>query len=294
MVGALKVPDSAGRIIEIGGTDVLTFAEMIKVYAEVRGLRRYVVPVPVRAPRLFARWVHWITPVHAALAYPIIQGLRSEAVVRDDVARRLFPDLRPEGYETAVRQALANLEEGMLETSWGDSLASTVGDGRLADLATDEDLKILVRQKIVDAQPEHVCAVFSRAGGDQDWLYAEWLWRLRGVVDRLVGGPGFRRSHRDPDTVRVGDALGLLRVATVEPGRLMRLRAEMKMPGRAWLQLEARPQENGRTLLVLTAFMAPKGLPGWLYWYGLHPVHCVIFSGMISEIAARAEAMAGT
>jgi hypothetical protein len=110
----------------------------------------------------------------------------------------------------------------------------------------------------------------------------------------MVGGPGLRRNRRDPDELRVGDALDFWRVEAVEPGRLMRLRAEMKMPGRAWLQLEAKPYENGRTLLVQTAFMAPKGLPGLLYWYGLYPIHGVIFSGMISEIAARAEAMAGT
>jgi uncharacterized protein YbjT (DUF2867 family) len=294
MVAALKVPESAGRIIEVGGADVLTFAEMMKGYAEVRGLRCYVVTVPVRAPRLSAQWVHWITPVHAALAYPIIEGLRSEAVVRDDAARRLFPDIRPEGYETAVRQALANLEEGRVETSWSDSLASTLGDGRLVELTSHEGLKMLVRQKVVDARPEHVWAVFSRLGGEQGWLYADWLWRLRGVVDRLLGGPGFRRSRRDPDEVRVGDALGFFRVEAVEPGHLMRLRSEMKMPGRAWLQLEARPQENGRTLLVQAAFMVPKGLPGLLYWFGLYPIHSVLFSGMISEIAARAEAMAGT
>lgn len=232
--------------------------------------------------------------MHAALAYPIVEGLRNEAVVRDDTAQRLFPSIRPVGYETAVRQALANLEKGQVETTWSDSLASTLGDRRPVKLTTEESPKMMVRQRVVDARPEHVFAIFGRAGGDRDWFHADWLWRLRGVVDRMVGGPGLRRNRRDPDELRVGDALDFWRVEAVEPGRLMRLRAEMKMPGRAWLQLEAKPYENGRTLLVQTAFMAPKGLPGWLYWYGLYPIHGVIFSGMISEIAARAEAMAGT
>ncbi len=294
MVGALEVPESAGRIIEVGGADVLTFAEMMKGYAKVRGVRCNVVTVPLQAPRLSAQWIHWITPVHAALAYPIVEGLRNEAVVGDDTAQRLFPDIRPVGYETAVRQALANLERGQVETTWSDSLASTLGDRRPVKLTTEEGPRMMVRQRVVDARPEHVFAVFGQAGGDRDWFHADWLWRLRGVVDRMVGGPGLRRNRRDPDEVRVGDALDFWRVEAVEPSRLMRLRAEMKMPGRAWLQLEAKPYENGRTLLVQTAFMAPKGLPGLLYWYGLYPIHGVIFSGMISEIAARAEAMAGT
>ena len=291
LVGALEVPESAGRIIEVGGADVLTYGDMMKGYARVRGLRRLLIPVPVLTPRLSAHWVHWMTPVNAGIVYPLIEGLRNEVVVRDDTAKRLFPGIEPVGYDTAVRHALASLGSGQVETRWSDSLASSAGDAPPIELTTEEGLQIERRQQVVDAPPEDVFAVFSRLGGEQGWLYADWLWWLRGVADRLVGGPGFRRGRRDPDEVRVGDALDFWRVEAVEPGRLMRLRAEMKVPGQAWLQFEARPREDGKTLLVQTAFLAPKGLPGFLYWYGLYPFHGPIFGNMIHRIAERSEAL---
>jgi uncharacterized protein YbjT (DUF2867 family)/uncharacterized protein YndB with AHSA1/START domain len=291
LVGALEVPESAGRIIEIGGADVLTYGDMMKGYAQVRGLRRLLIPVPVLTPRLSAHWVHWMTPVNAGIVYPLIEGLRNEVVVRDDTAERLFPDIEPVGYDTAVRRALASLESGQVETRWSDSLASTAGDVPPIELTTEEGLQIERRQQVVDAPPEDVFAVFSRLGGEQGWLYADSLWWLRGVADRLVGGPGFRRGRRDADEVRVGDALDFWRVEAVEPDRLMRLRAEMKVPGQAWLQFEARPRDDGKTLLVQTAFLAPKGLPGFLYWYGLYPFHGPIFGNMIHRIAERVEAL---
>ena len=158
------------------------------------------------------------------------------------------------------------------------------------ELATEQGLQIERRQEVVDAAPEEVYAVFSRLGGENGWLYANWLWWLRGVADRLVGGPGFRRGRRDPKDVRVGDALDFWRVEAVEPGRLLRLRAEMKVPGQAWLQFEAKPLEDGGTHLEQTAFLAPKGLLGFLYWYGLYPFHGVIFGQMLRKLTARAEA----
>jgi uncharacterized protein YbjT (DUF2867 family) len=292
LVRALQVPDSAGRVIEIGGADLLTYGDMMKGYARVRGLRRLLIPVPVLTPHLSAHWVHWMTPVHANIVYPLIEGLRNEVIVRHDTAKTLFPDIEPVGYETAVQRALASLESGQVETRWSDSLASSLGDVKPVELTTEQGLQIERRQQVVDAPPEEVYAVFSRLGGGNGWLYADWLWWLRGVADRLVGGPGFRRGRRDPEQVRVGDALDFWRVEAVEPGRLMRLRAEMKVPGEAWLQFEARPHEDGRTLLVQTAFLAPKGLLGFLYWYGLYPFHGVIFAKMIGRLAGSAEARA--
>jgi hypothetical protein len=246
--------------------------------------------VPALTPRLSAHWVHWMTPVHANIVYPLIEGLRNEVIVHHDTARRLFPDIEPVGYEAAVRQALVGLESGHVETRWSDSLASSLGDVKPVELTTEQGVQIERRQRVVDASPQDVYAVFSRLGGENGWLYADWLWWLRGVADRLVGGPGFRRGRRDPQDVRTGDALDFWRVEAVEPGRLMRLRAEMKVPGEAWLQFEARPMEDGKTLLVQTAFLAPKGLLGFLYWYGLYPVHGVIFGKMIGRLARCAEA----
>jgi hypothetical protein len=145
------------------------------------------------------------------------------------------------------------------------------------------------RQGIVNAESEIVYQVFTGLGGDRGWLYADWMWRLRGVADRLVGGPGLRRGRRDQDEIRVGDALDFFRVEAIEPDRLIRLRSEMVIPGEAWLQFEAQPLPDGQTRLVQTILMAPKGLLGFLYWYGLYPFHGLIFKNLIEAITKRAE-----
>jgi len=289
-VAALNTPESVGRIIEIGGTDVLTYGEMMIGYAEVRGLRRWLLPVPVLTPRLSSYWVHLVTPIPAAIARPLIQGLRNEVVVRDDSARQLFPDVEPIDYRTAVRHALADLDAGSVETAWSDALVTSQGDAAPVALATQQGMIIEQRRRIVTAPADQVYVVFAGLGDRRGWLYANWAWRLRGVIDRLVGGVGLRRGRRDPNDVRVGDAVDFWRVEEVVSERKLRLRAEMKAPGRAWLQFEAQPQSDGRTVLLQTAFFAPKGLFGLLYWYLLYPIHRLIFSGMIRRIAQRAEA----
>jgi uncharacterized protein YbjT (DUF2867 family) len=289
LVSALRTPESAGQVIEIGGADVVSYGDMMKGYARTRGLRRLLIPVPVLTPHLSAHWVNWMTPVNAGIVYPLIEGLRNEVVVRDDSARRLFPDIEPIGYDASLREALAGLETGQVETSWADGLASSCGDVRPVELSSDEGMYIERRQRLVKASPEDVYRTFSGIGGDRGWFYADWLWRLRGMADRLIGGPGLRRGRRHPDEVRVGDALDFWRVEANEPARLLRLRAEMKLPGQAWLQFEAQPYGDGRTLLTQTAFLTPKGLLGLAYWYGLYPLHGAIFGNMIRAIAERAE-----
>jgi uncharacterized protein YbjT (DUF2867 family) len=289
LVAALGTPESAGRVIEIGGADVVSYGDMMKGYARVRGLRRLLIPVPVLTPHLSAHWVNWMTPVNAGIVYPLIEGLRNEVVVRDDTAKHLFPEIAPVGYDAAVRKALASLEAGQVETSWADGLTSSYGDARPVELTSDEGMYTERRQRVVNAAAADVYAIFSGLGGQRGWLYADWLWRLRGIADRLVGGPGFRRGRRHPDNVRVGDALDFWRVEAVEVGRMMRLRAEMKLPGRAWLQFEAQSRSDGRTLLTQTAYLAPKGLLGLAYWYGLYPFHSAIFGNMIRAVAERAE-----
>lgn len=290
LVAALQTPESAGRILEIGGADVLTYGDMIRGYARVRGLRRWLIPVPVLTPRLSSYWVHLVTPVPAAIAQPLIEGLRNDVVVRDDSARRLFPHIRPMGYEAAVRQALANLEAGRVETAWTDAVASSQGDLRPVQLTTQEGLIIERRQRLVQASPEAVFGAFTQLGGATGWLYMDWAWQVRGAIDRLLGGVGLRRGRRDPQAVRVGDAVDFWRVEAVEPDRLLRLRAEMKVPGRAWLEFRVEPRGRSAAVLSQTAFFAPRGLGGLLYWYALYPIHALIFSGLIERLARRAEA----
>jgi uncharacterized protein YbjT (DUF2867 family) len=288
LAAAAQVEASRGRIVEIGGAEVVTYGEMMTIYAEVRGLRRWMLPVPVLTPRLSSYWVNLVTPIPASIARPLIDGLRNENVVRDPSARALFPEIQPVGYRTAVERALAALHAGRIETAWSDALSAARGDAPPVVLTTQEGMIIERRQRVVAAPPEALFRVVTGLGGRRGWLYMNWAWEIRGFVDRMIGGVGLRRGRRDPDRLRVGDALDFWRVEAVEPNRLVRLRAEMKVPGRAWLQFETAPREDGATLLAQTAFFAPKGLMGLLYWYLLYPIHGLIFSGMIERIARRA------
>lgn len=289
LVAALDTPESTGRILEIGGADVLTYGDLLRGYAKARGLRRWLVPVPVLTPRLSSYWVHLVTPVPAAIARPLIQGLRNDVVVRDGLARQLFPQIKLLDYAAAVRLALANLETGQVETAWSDALASSQGDAAPVLLATHEGIILERRQRLVQAPGAVVYGVFTRLGGQTGWLYLNWAWWMRGFLDRLLGGVGLRRGRRDPREVRVGDAVDFWRVEAVEPDRLLRLRAEMKVPGRAWLEFRVEPVDSGRSRLSQTAFFAPRGLAGLFYWYLLYPVHAVIFSGLARQLARQAE-----
>jgi hypothetical protein len=288
LVAALETPESSGQIIEIGGRDVLTYKEMMSTYARVRGLRRLILPVPLLTPRLSSYWVHLVTPIPSTIAQPLIEGLSVEVVVMDDLAQRLFPQIVPVEYETAVRQALSSLEASDVETSWSDALVSSQGDTRPVIFTTQQGMLIEQRQRVVDAPSAAVYAEFAALGGRRGWPAYNWLWRWRGAADRLVGGVGFRRGRRHPLDLRVGDALDFWRVEAVQPGHLVRLRAEMKVPGRAWLQFTAESLGTTRTRLIQTAYFAPKGLVGLAYWYLLYPIHGLIFSRLIRNLAEGA------
>jgi uncharacterized protein YbjT (DUF2867 family) len=288
LVAVLNCPESIGRIIEIGGANILTYGDMMLQYASVRGLQRWLVPVPVLTPRLSSYWVHIVTPIPAVIARPLVEGLRNEVVVRSDDAVKLFPNIRLLTYEEAVRSALIQLEIGEVETAWSDALSSTQGDVAPVILTISEGLIIEKRQIVVNCEPEALYQSFIRLGGEQGWFYMNWAWEIRGLLDRLVGGVGLRRGRRDPENVRVGDALDFWRVESVVKGSLLRLRAEMKVPGKAWLQFHVKPHKEDQTLFSQTAFFAPKGLSGLIYWYSLYPIHRIIFSGLIKKIAERA------
>ena len=290
LTAALENTECRGKVIEIGGTDVFTYGDMMKGYAKVRGLKRALIPVPVLTPRLSSYWVHWMTPVPASITRPLVEGLRNEVIVRDETAQHIFPEISPVDYTTAVERALASLETRQVETRWTDALVSSMGDFSPVVLTTLEGMIIERREVEVQASSPIIYNSFTRLGGEVGWLYFDWAWRLRGALDRILGGVGLRRGRRDPVDIRVGDALDFWRVEAVEEGKLLRLRAEMKVPGKAWLQFEVNPKENGISQLRQTAYFAPKGLFGLLYWYALYPLHGLIFSGLIQELKKLAEA----
>jgi hypothetical protein len=288
LISALQTPASRGKIIEIGAPDIVTYADMMMTYARIRNLRRMIIRVPVLTPRLSSYWVHWITPVSSSAVIPLIEGLRSELLVRDQLARSLFPDIEPIGFETALREALKRTEHGEIETLWSDALASSQGDIKPVYLTEEHGMLLERRHKRVDAQSAAVFRAFCGLGGDRGWPPYNWLWQIRGTMDHLVGGVGMRRGRRHPDHLRQGEALDFWRVEMVEKNQLLRLRAEMKMPGQGWLQFEANNRDDGRTDLVQTAYFASKGISGLLYWYSLYPIHRLIFSRMIDAIARKA------
>jgi uncharacterized protein YbjT (DUF2867 family) len=288
LVSALKVPESIGQVIEIGGPDRLSYADMLSEYAKERNFKRLLIPVPVYTPLLSAYWVHLVTPIHWRIVLPLIQGLNSESLVLDHKAAELFPDIQPQDYKSSLRQALRNIRLGIVETSCRDALVSSAGDLKPYRFSVIEGMMIERRQKLLDLSPEAVFKAYTGIGGERGWLYMDWAWVIRGWMDKIVGGVGLRRGRRHPDELRVGESLDFWRVESITPDRSMLLRAEMKTPGRAWLEFESVPQSDGKTLLKLGAYFAARGLLGFLYWYSLYPIHKFIFDGMIRNLTKRA------
>ena len=269
-------------VVEVGMAP-LTFKAMMETYAAVRGLRRVILPVPVLAPALAARWVGLVTPIPNSLAVPLVEGVVHPLYADLARSQALFPDIQPIAYRRAVELALTEVQGAAVETRWSGAL----GDYRTFEFTDEEGLFREVRSEYAGLPPEVVFSSFSRIGGERGWLAWEWAWELRGLLDRLVGGPGLRRGRRHPTELLPGEALDFWRVEAVEPPRLLRLRAEMKVPGKAWLQWEVIPEGVG-TRLVQTALFAPTGLFGMLYWYALYPMHGFIFSDLLHAIVADA------
>ncbi|PZR60117.1 MAG: DUF2867 domain-containing protein [Candidatus Meridianibacter frigidus] len=287
LAAALDRPAAVSQVYEIGGADIVTYYEMMMRYAHLRCLKRRIIVVPFFTPRLSSYWVHLVTPIPARLAQPLILGLHNEVVVRNNAARVDFSQIVPVGFDTAVSRALDRYRTVGPETTWFDAFDvrtlppefSGVREGMLIDR----------RERIVNATPQAVATVFTQLGGKRGWLYGNALWQLRGLLDWALGGIGLRRGRRSATDIRLGDAVDFWRVDAYEPGRLLRLRAEMKLPGKAWLEFDAQPVDGGKTNLTQTAFFEPHGLFGFLYWYAVSPFHALIFGRMASLIASLAE-----
>lgn len=281
LIAALEAPPLG--VVEIGA-EPLTFREMMLQYAEERQLKRRIFKVPVLAPGLAALWVGLVTPIPNRLAVPLVEGIVHSLVADTTRAQTIFPTIQPMSYREAVRLALLRIKENQVETHWS---------GAQNELPTYQlrDWEGLIREEQsvwVRAAPEAVFTVFSSLGGERGWLVWNWAWRIRGIIDKAVGGPGLRRGRRHPTEVYPGEAIDFWRVERVIQGCLLRLRAEMRLPGKAWLEFEAIP-ESGGTRLIQRALFEPRGLAGTLYWYALYPAHRVIFRQMVQKIAQLAE-----
>jgi uncharacterized protein YbjT (DUF2867 family) len=285
LIEAIDLPESESRIYEIGGSDRASYGDIIRAYARQRGLRRRIISVPVLTPFLSSLWLGLVTPLYARIGRKLIESIVHSTVVQDDSALTAFT-VRPIGLDEAVRRALRNEEEQFAVTRWSDALSSS-GDLPVWGGVQFGSRMVDSRVVHVDAAPAEAFVPIERIGGDTGWYAWNALWKLRGFLDLLAGGIGMRRGRPSPTTLRVGDTLDFWRVEAFEPGRTLRLAAEMKVPGRAWLEFEVMPDGSGSTIRQ-TASFDPVGLFGRLYWYALYPVHELVFAGMLRGIARAA------
>jgi uncharacterized protein YbjT (DUF2867 family) len=288
LIEALKVEESTGEIIEIGGEDILTYKDLMNIYAEIRGLKRYFIKVPVLTPRLSSHWVGLVTPLPSRIAKPLVDGLKNELICKSNKAKELF-GFKTISYKEAVELALQRNKEGKTETIWFSSYSSGIkGKTTPVHLTQKEGMIIEKREIIVNASAELTFKAFASIGGKNGW-YANFLWAIRGYLDLLIGGVGMRRGRRSETELISGDPLDFWRVEAIEKNKLLRLRAEMKLPGEAWLQFNVEITDENKSKLTQIAFFEPKGLWGLLYWYSIYPLHGFIFGGMIKSIKKSAE-----
>lgn len=285
LVAAREVPLTVSRVFEIGGADRVTYGDLMREYARQRGLRRAMIRVPILTPWLSSLWLGLVTPIYARVGRKLIGSIKHPTLVRDPSAREVFA-VEPRGIREAIAAAIRNEEREIAESRWYDAFSSG-GDGRHWSSDRLGTRFVDSRTRDVDVGPAEAFGPIRRIGGQTGWYAFDRLWRLRGFVDLLVGGVGVRRGRPSPDELHVGDAVDFWRVEAYEPDRRLRLRAEMKLPGRAWLEFEVVPREGGATIRQ-TALFDAVGLFGLVYWYGVYPLHRLVFAGLLDGISRAA------
>jgi len=285
LLAARDIELEGSRCFEIGGTSVVSYGDLMREYARQRGLRRLLVPVPFLTPRLSSLWLALVTPLYARIGRKLIDSIRHETVVLDDAARRFF-DIEPRDITAAIERARRQEDREFAETRWSDALSSKGPSGSWGGLRFGSRL-VDSREVEVPVPPKVAFQTIRRIGGRTGWYYGDWLWTVRGLIDALLGGVGLRRGRRDPEQLVPGDTVDCWRVREVEPDRRLRLFAEMRLPGRAWLQFEVDETEKGARIRQ-TAVFDPLGLLGLLYWCGIWPLHVLVFRGMLRGLARAA------
>ena len=278
LVGLLSVPETVGNVFDIGGRETLCYRDIMRIMAEeLRIPRRWIIPVPVLTPRLSSYWIHLVTPLSSRIARPLAEGLRNKVVCRENRITRLIPQKLLDVRES-IHAALSQVESELVETNW--SMAGPMpGDPNWSGGTVFRD----VREAAIDAPAWAAFRAVCRLGGGHGW-YVDWLWKLRGWMDRLVGGPGLRRGRRHPDTLRYGDALDFWRVVGFDRDRCLSLRAEMRLPGEALLDFRIQASGECQCTLQQAALFQPRGLFGLIYWYAVLPFHGIVFRGMLAGI----------
>ncbi len=286
LVQALHVEATGHRIFEIGGKDRMSYGDLMNEYARQRGVRRLMISVPVLSPRLSSLWLGLVTPVYARVGRKLVDSLRHPTVVTDTSAETAFA-IRPKGVSEAIAAALQSEDREFAETRWSDAVSAAGAEKNWGGVRFGNRL-IHRRTAVAAVSPEAAFRPIQQIGGQNGWYAANWLWRLRGFIDLLFGGVGMRRGRPHPSQLHVGDAVDWWRVEALEPNKRLRLTAEMKLPGRAWLEFEV-GGDDGRATIQQTAIFDPVGLLGLAYWYLVYPLHALVFSGMLRGIVKAAE-----
>lgn len=286
LLAALDWNGSDSRIFEIGGPDRVSYGDIMREWARQRGLRRWLISVPVLTPRLSSLWLGLVTPVYARVGRKLVDSLRNPTIVKEQSALKEFP-VKPRGFSEAIQRAILNEDHELTQTRWSDALSSARGIRNWGGVRFGNRI-IDTRAMHANASPIKAFTPIRRIGGKNGWYFTDFLWTLRGWIDLVCGGVGIRRGRRDPNHLRVGDVLDWWRVEEYVPNRKLRLLAEMKVPGRAWLEFEVEPEGNGSSVRQ-TAIFDPVGLWGIIYWYSLYPLHVIIFQGMLGRIVDFAE-----
>ena len=285
LAAAIDLPPGGARIFEIGGPDKVSYGAIMQEYARQRGLYRLMIPVPVLTPRLSSLWLKLVTPRYSKVGRKLIDGLKNPTVVTSDAARREFA-IAPRGLSAAVREAVQHEDNEFAGKRWADfadleDLPRRYGGAHEGTRLVDH------RHAVVAVPAERAFAAIERIGGPNGWYACGWLWTVRGWMDRAIGGPGMSRGRRDPNKLCMGEPLDCWRVEVCDPPRRLRLAAEMKMPGRGWLEFEVVPRD-GDVTIHQTAVFDPRGLGGLAYWYSIWPLHEIVFRRMLAGIVRAA------
>jgi len=286
--GAVELPLKKSRIIEIGGGEKVSYLDLMREYARIRGLKRIMIPVPVLTPGISSLWLGLVTPLFARIGRKLVDSIRHKTVVQDPTGMSLF-NIQQRGVAEIMLEALANENEDFASTYWYDSISSSglsngYGGARINSRLIDS------RDILIDVPEVQAFNPIANIGGENGWYAYNWLWQIRGIIDMLTGGVGMRRKRPQGRALQVGDSLDFWRVEVVDPPRRLRLRAEMKVPGNAWLTFNISPTESG-VQINQTAEFYPRGLMGLIYWYGIYPIHALVFRGMIRGIALKAKTL---
>lgn len=287
LIAAATAPVTPAKscVYEIGGADQVSYRNLMFAYAEIRGLKRRMISVPVLTPRLSSLWLGLVTPLYARIGRKLVESLKYPTICQDQSALNDFP-IQPQGYREAIRNALINEDRACAETKWSDSLSSCGTPHSWAGVRFGNRL-VDTRKRHVSLTPSEAFAPIVKIGGENGWYFANGLWKLRGWIDLLFRGPGMSRGRRNPEQLQIGDTLDCWRVENINVPNRLRLRAEMKLPGRAWLEFTVEENETGSTI-TQTATFDPRGLSGIFYWYSVYPLHEIIFAGMLNAIAKKA------